>query len=349
MANRIIVIHRAYIVNCCDMHQVLLTFVVPCFNVQKYVQSCLDSIYACGLPQEYFEVVCVNDCSTDGTGGILDTNRKRHNNLRVINHEINKGLGEGRNTGISEAKGRYIWFVDSDDEVVNNGIPSALDMAVTENLDVLCFNYRRIDEAGNVISDHEVFKKISVTDGGSFSKRFFPGGIVNNMGYVWRFLSRTDFLRLKLLLFHHYYWEDTVFMPKSVLLAERVASAPYILYSYRANSDSISGTFGKDYPAKLIYDFSFCTGSDLLRFSEGVEDEELRAAFHKVAVKKYLNGFVILLLRTNKKERKCFYNMVKENKHDLKPFIRHLAPFNRVLLTTPVLVDCCSMLYKATH
>ena len=338
------------IVNSFDMDQMLLTFVVPCFNVQKYVQRCLDSIYLCGLPQESFEVLCVDDCSMDGTCGILDYNRLSHNNLRIIYHEVNKGLGEARNTGIREAKGRYIWFVDSDDEVVNNGIPSALDMAATEELDVLCFNYRRIDEVGKVISDHFVFKDITVTDCCSFSKKSFPGGIVNNMGFVWRFLYRTDYLRSKMLSFpKHCYWEDTVFMPKSILLAERVASVQDVFYAYRVNSDSISGVFGKAYPAKFVYDLSFGAGRDLLRFSEEVEDGELRTAFHDAAVKKYINGYAIHLFRTDKKERRFFYKIVNANKQELKPLRKYLTPLNKILLIIPVLTDCCSMLYKVTH
>ena len=235
---------------------VLLTFVVPCYNVEKYIQRCLDSIYACGLKEDGFEVLCVNDCSPDNTIGILKANQKCHGNLRIVNHETNKGLGGGRNTGIREAKGRYLWFVDSDDEMMANGFAEAFSMALEKDLDVLCFNYCRIDEEGKELSRHVVFEETSVTDGYSFVKKVFGNSIVYHMGYVVRFLYRTDYLRVHQLFFpEKVHWEDTVFMPKSILLAERIASVSQVFYAYRFNPDSISGVFGKAFPDKSIYDY----------------------------------------------------------------------------------------------
>ena len=124
----------------------ILSFIVPCYNVEKYLQQCLDSIYACDLPEEQFEVVCVNDCSPDNVQEILERNGEKHDNLRIIVHQQNMGLGGARNTGIREAKGQYLWFVDSDDLVTAQGIKSLIQQAGEQELDVLCFNYRRVDE-----------------------------------------------------------------------------------------------------------------------------------------------------------------------------------------------------------
>ena len=174
------------------LSRILLTFVVPCFNVENYVQRCLDSIYAYGISENQFEVLCVNDCSPDGTSAILERNKKRHPNLRIVDHETNRGLGGGRNTGIREAKGLYLWFVDSDDEIVGNWVSGALSKAVDNNLDVLCFNYLRIDDDGKLLSRNIVFGETSVSDGYRLAKDAFSGGVVNHMGFVWRFLYRTE-------------------------------------------------------------------------------------------------------------------------------------------------------------
>ncbi len=313
--------------------EILLTFVIPCYNVEKYVQRCLDSIYACGLEEDCFEVLCVNDCSPDNTIDILKSNQKNHSNLRIINHKINKGLGGGRNTGICESKGRYLWFIDSDDEIVTNGFADALSMALEKELDVLCFNYCRIDEEGNGLSRHVVFGKTSVSDGYSFVNRVFGDSIVYHMGYVVRFLYRTDYLRSQQLFFpERVHWEDTVFMPKSILLAERIASVPQVFYAYRANPDSISGTFVRTYPAKSSYDYSFFSGPALLRFSDEVKDDGLRDAFRNTAIQKYINGFAIHLLRTSKRERKRFYELVKEREEEVKPLKQYMNLLNRVML-----------------
>ena len=334
-------------------NKILLTFVIPCYNVETYIQRCLDSIYACGLEEECFEVLCVNDCSPDNTIDILMSNQKKHVNLRIINHEANKGLGGGRNTGIREAQGEYLWFVDSDDEIVPSGIADVLGRAVSEDLDVLCFNYCRIDEEGKELSRHVVFGKTSVFNGYSFVNKVFGESIVYHMGYVVRFLYRTDYLRSHQLLFpERVHWEDTVFMPKSILLAERIASVSQVLYAYRVNPDSISGTFGRAYPAKSIYDYSFSSGPALLHFSEEIKDEGLRTTFRSTAIQKYINGFAIHLLRTSKKERDCFFQLVKEREDVVKPLKQYMNILNRVMLVPlsgPLVTNLMTIIYKMNH
>ena len=331
------------------LDQLVLTFVVPCYNVEKYVQRCLDSIFACGLEEDCFEVLCVNDCSPDNTKDILKSNQKNHGNLRIINHESNKGLGGGRNTGIREARGKYLWFVDSDDEVITNGFPDALSMALEKDLDVLCFNYCRIDEEGRELSRHVVFDETSVSNGYSFVNNVFGNAIVHHIGYVVRFLYRTDYLRSHQLFFpEQVHWEDTVFMPKSLLLSERIASVPHVFYAYRTNPNSISGVFGKAYPAKSIYDYSFCVGGDLLRFSAEVKDDDLRNAFRKTAIQKYINGFAIHLLRTSKKERKRFFGLIRERSEEVKPLKRYMNVLNKVMLVPlvgPMATNLISRVY----
>lgn len=334
-------------------NQILLTFVVPCYNVEKYIQRCLDSIYACGLRESLFEVVCVNDCSPDGTAAILERNKNKHTNLRVINHEVNRGLGGGRNTGICEAKGRYLWFIDSDDEIVADGFADALEKTVASELDVLCFNYCRIDEERKQLSRHEVFTEVSVSDGYAFSMNAFPGGIIYHLGFVWRFLYKTDFLRSHQLFFpEQVHWEDTVFMPKSILLAERIASVSQVFYAYRVNPDSISGVFGKAYPATSIYDWSFCAGVDLLNFSDEVRDEDLKGVFRDTAINRYINGFAVHLLRADKKERTRFYGILKENHESvraLKPYMNMLNKALLIPLMGPMVANLMSWVYKTKH
>ena len=331
-------------------NQIVLTFVVPCYNVETFVQRCLDSIFACGLEEDCFEVLCVNDCSPDNTIGILKSNQKTHGNLRIINHESNKGLGGGRNTGIREARGKYLWFVDSDDEIVTNGFANALSMALEKDLDVLCFNYCRIDEEGKELSRHVVFGETSVSSGYSFVNNVFGDSIVYHMGYVVRFLYRADYLRSHQLFFpEQAHWEDTVFMPKSLLLSERIASVPQVFYAYRANPDSISGVFGKAYPAKSIFDYSFCAGGDLLRFSEEVNDVGLRDAFRNTAIQKYINGFAIHLFRTSKQERKRFFELIKERVEEVRPLKPYMNLLNKVMLVPlvgPMATNLMSRVYK---
>lgn len=326
-----------------------LSFIVPCYNVEKYIQQCLDSIYACDLPEEQYEVVCVNDCSPDNVQEILERNREWHNNLRIVVHEKNRGLGGARNTGIREARGKYLWFVDSDDMVITRRLKDLIQNAIKQSLDVLCFNYCRMDDEGKELSRHLVFTDTSAQSGYAFVKSVFGTGIVNHMGYVVRFLFRTDFLRSKQLCFpEKVYWEDTVFMPKALLEADSVAAVSDVLYSYRVNPDSISGSFVRTYPAKMIYEFAFCAGGDLLGFSKDIKDEKLKAAFCDTAINKYINGYAIHLFRTNKVERKKFYEMVRDHKDEVSSLKQCIRLLGKVLLLPcvgPIMTEFMAFVY----
>lgn len=330
-----------------------LTFVVPCFNAERYLQQCLDSIFSCGLGENHYEVLCVDDGSTDGTSEILKSNCETHDNLRIVTHEINKGWGGPRNTGIIEAKGQYLWYVDADDRIRKEGLEKAVEKAVDEKLDVLGFNYERVNDEGEVLSKQMVFEDITTRDGYSFAKVAFNGGIVNHMGFVWRFLYRTEYLRAHQLFFpEQVCWEDTVFMPKSILEAERVSAISDVLYSYRVNAGSVSGVFARVYPANLIYDFAFHAGPDLLHFSNEVKDKDLASSFSDSAIHKYINGFAIHLLRTGKQERKRFYKMIKDRSAEVVPLKQYMSVQNKVMLMPgvgPLITELMSCAYKLKH
>lgn len=335
------------------MDSVLISFIVPCYNVECYVQQCLDSIYDCGLSENDFEVICINDCSPDRVQIILEQNSERHGNFRVIVHEKNKGLGGARNTGIREAKGKYLWFVDSDDLVTVHNLSSLMQRVMDQDLDVLCFNYRRVDEKMSVLSEHVVFDESSIQDGYSFVKTIFGKDIIYHMGVIVRFLYRVEYLRSHQLYFPEKVgWEDTVYMPKSILQAGRVASIADILYSYRENTNSITNSFYRAYPAKLVFEYAFCTGGDLLNFSEEIKDEGLREAIRTTAIQKYINGFPIYLFRTSKTERKKFYVLTREKVSEVKPLKCEMNMIGRLLLIPLlgfVLSEMGALIYGAGH
>lgn len=329
-----------------------LSFVIPCYNVERFVLECLDSIFSCDIPENEYEVICVNDCSTDETGQILNNRLSVHPNLRVINLPVNKGPGAARNAGIKEARGTFLWFIDADDFISGQRLNAIIKEAAAVDVDVLCFNYRKTDEGGKELSTYNVFSKVSPINGYSFVNTVFGSTIVFHMGYAVRFIFKVDYLKSRRLLFPEgVIWEDTVYMPKALLKASRVASIPDILYSYRTNPASISNIYIKSYPAKLIYDWSFVTGKELLDFSDEVEDSNLKEAFKRSAINKYINGFSLLLFRTNQSERKAFYKIVKKARKEVDIIRGELTPINRLLLS-PVgfpIASIGAIIYKFTH
>ena len=118
-----------------------LSIIVPVYNVADYLAKCLDSLLAQDLPQNEYEIIVVNDGSTDNSGEIAQQYADKYANITLIN-QGNQGLSGARNTGIKCAKGDYIQFVDSDDYLEENVLGGLLKQVEKDNLDVLRFKYQ---------------------------------------------------------------------------------------------------------------------------------------------------------------------------------------------------------------
>lgn len=94
------------------MQENKVSIIVPVFNVEKYLEQCLDSIVNQTLKD--IEIIIINDGSTDGSSEIIDKYKKKYFNIKVIEQK-NAGLSAARNAGIKESKGKYMMFIDSDD------------------------------------------------------------------------------------------------------------------------------------------------------------------------------------------------------------------------------------------
>ena len=95
----------------------LFSIIIPIYNVEKYLVQCIESV----LNQDYddYELILVDDGSPDNCGEICDSYLNKNSNIRVI-HKKNGGISDARNTGLKEAKGDYVIFIDSDDYICDN-------------------------------------------------------------------------------------------------------------------------------------------------------------------------------------------------------------------------------------
>lgn len=106
-----------------------VSIIVPIYNVEQYIEECLNSIYNQELAD--FEVLCIDDKGNDKS---IEKVRKfvsinNITNLKIIEHNENKGVSEARNTGIKNAKGKYICFLDSDDMLIKGGLKQLIEQA----------------------------------------------------------------------------------------------------------------------------------------------------------------------------------------------------------------------------
>lgn len=131
----------------------LVSIVVPVYNVEKYLEKCLESII--GQTYENIEILLVNDGSTDSSGEICDYYGEQDSRIRVI-HQINQGLSGARNTALDIAKGEYITCIDSDDFVSNSLVENLLKAIIEYNCDISVCGTVYCDEINSTLKSQVV-------------------------------------------------------------------------------------------------------------------------------------------------------------------------------------------------
>lgn len=126
-----------------------LSIIIPIYNVEKYLSECLDSLLNQNIDPSEYEIICINDGSTDRSLEIMEAYRARYSQIIVIDKK-NAGVSAARNDGLRRAVGRYVWFVDSDDLIVHNCLVRLLEIAEKEATECLVFG-RQTFEDGEVV------------------------------------------------------------------------------------------------------------------------------------------------------------------------------------------------------
>lgn len=118
-------------------NQALISVIIPVYNVEKYLHECVDSV----LKQTYknLEIILVDDGSIDSSGKICDEYAEKDSRITVI-HQKNSGLSLARNKGLSESAGKYVYFLDSDDYIIENTLQNLTDIAEKDNSDIVFFD-----------------------------------------------------------------------------------------------------------------------------------------------------------------------------------------------------------------
>ncbi|NNH38950.1 glycosyltransferase family 2 protein [Acinetobacter terrae] len=137
--------------------QVDLSIIVPAYNVEKYIKSCIYSILEQDIKCNY-EILIINDCSTDSTKEFLDE-FLHHKNIRIFNLKKNQGLSAARNLGILNSVGKYLMFLDSDDFLYGNCIQKCIDQAMNYDLDIVEFSYARFQSEKTI--DYDLIESVT--------------------------------------------------------------------------------------------------------------------------------------------------------------------------------------------
>lgn len=228
-----------------------LSFIVPLYSSAKWMRKCVDSLLEQDLPKEEYEIILVDDGSPDESGQIAEEYAGEHSNIRVI-HQENKGASGARNTGLRAADSKYIWLVDPDDYIETNCLSKLLSKVEEENLDILRFAYRLVDEEYKEVKKHP--SELSF----NYSEAIISGDeyISNRLGihcYIWTYIFKLSIIRDNLIYcYEGDYYDDTPWTPRVLQLAKRVGIVSDEVYFYVQRDNSLVRSQDKQVLIKKI-------------------------------------------------------------------------------------------------
>lgn len=218
-------------------NQGLVSVVIPCYNVQAYLDQCLESV--CAQSYQNLQIILVDDGSKDDTPALCDQWAEKDDRI-VVMHVPNGGLSSARNNGWSIAKGEYITFIDSDDYIDEQYVSKMVTLADAHSLDLVLCGFEKFDNDGNR------FEPITPGDASGVTFDEFAGNILSGKYYpsAWAKMYRTEaFCNLRYkqgILF-----EDTYFWGESLKVIDdlSVGSVSDLLYFYRWAQGSIMNRY----------------------------------------------------------------------------------------------------------
>lgn len=205
----------------------LISIIIPAYKSEKYIENCLDSV----INQTYsnIEIIVVNDCSPDNLEEIVIKYREKDSRIVYLKNENNMGVGPTRNKGIDNAKGKYLYFLDSDDYILPNCIEKLYN-AINEEDSFSCttIGYKNID--GEITTFSRSKEELMLLEYPSVCLRLFNKGIINK--------ANIRFSNLRI-------GEDLEFVFKLLMYNNKVSFIEKPLFTYVIHKDSSIRTYNK--------------------------------------------------------------------------------------------------------
>lgn len=229
-----------------------ISVIVPVYKVEKYLCKCIDSILAQTFTD--FELLLIDDGSPDKSGEICEKYAEKDSRIRVF-HKENEGVSSARNMGIDNARGEWIYFMDSDDELKNNGLEILL-KNTKENVDLVMADYEVYDEKGKQISSSINVKTMIISPQTAISYMFRPADCKYH-GYLWTKLFRKSFITDLSLYFNTeiYFNEDRLFIVEYLCQQiNKCIYTTYPVYRYYKRPTSAMASLERGFNRKFVSD-----------------------------------------------------------------------------------------------
>ena len=228
-----------------------VSVIIPMYNAEKYIAECLDSLYKQTLKN--FEIILVNDCSTDNSVAIVEKYMKRGGpeQFSLMQTSRQSGCpGIPRNIALEHAKGEYIYFMDSDDFLDKDVLETFYKVAKKFNADIVyaqkTFHYKKIDNKFTNVIYHMPrieFVENATLEIDDISERFKNYASWKYSGWVWdKFFKRKFLINNNIKFPTMTILEDYIFLVMCWVMAKNYVVIPSIGYHYRVNSESVTHT-----------------------------------------------------------------------------------------------------------
>ena len=226
--------------------KIKVSVVIAVYNGEKYLAQCLDSVISQTLRE--IEIICVNDGSTDSSGKILESYAVKDERVKIISIP-NGGAGAARNTGMRQAQGKYLSFLDADDFFEKDMLKKTYEAAEKHSAEIAVFRCDFYDQQTQQFHNADwTIKTQYLPSNNPFSCKDIPDYILNfTYGWAWDKLFLTEFVRKNSIRFlEQNIFEDTHFTCIACALAKRIYFIDEILAHYRTNTNaSLSSSKGK--------------------------------------------------------------------------------------------------------
>jgi len=225
-----------------------LSIIVPVYNVEYYLDKCISSLFCQDINPNSYEVITVNDGSTDNSLNKLEELKKTYPSIKIITQQ-NQGLSGARNTGLNHASGEYVLFVDSDDYILENTLKSLLSIVQEYNLDILEFAAKGISEDGKTVYISKNSSQGKVLSGETYISEITYMSSACNKLYKMSFLNKNQFRFMEGV-----YIEDIEFNTRVVYKASKVMAIDAVIACFLKREGSITRTSSFLKTKKMIYD-----------------------------------------------------------------------------------------------
>lgn len=217
-----------------------VSIIVPMYNVENYIKQCVESV----LLQDFsdWEMILVDDGSTDKSGRFADEYADKDNRILVI-HQENRGPGAARNAGLDAARGEYVYFLDSDDYIDAGLLKRAVSVIERNSSDMVVFNFRTEDENGRCMETSAIRQRnIIIKSQEQLINYYVKDLLGGNLGFcIWNKLFRMSIIRANSIRFEEKAdrAEDICFNMQYSMYLKKVSCIRDVLKSYRVRRGSI--------------------------------------------------------------------------------------------------------------